>query len=93
MLCFNGNEDPETADQQDPYQWQFYLVPVIGLGSAVTQSELDWVKQNVLAAGKPSSLVRPQKTLDKGIRGRPKIIPVGIEALTVEAIRDSLRLN
>lgn len=90
ILCLHDCEDWRTADQTDPFQWKFYLLPVVGGNCAVTRSELDAAQQRVLATGRPATCIRHPRTMEAGIRGRPPVKPVGIEALSVATIRTAM---
>lgn len=90
ILCLHKEENPEKADQTDPEQWDFYLVPVIGDLTAVTDAERTYANEQLIKNGKPSNCMRRPGTLEKGIRGRPPIIPIGIEDLNIETVFASL---
>jgi hypothetical protein len=90
ILCLHKEEDVAKADQTNPKQWDFFLVPVVGELSGVTPKELAATSDQCKANGKPSACMRQPHTMEKGIRGRPPIKPIGIEHLTVESIYNSL---
>ncbi|KPP88284.1 MAG: hypothetical protein HLUCCO07_16040 [Rhodobacteraceae bacterium HLUCCO07] len=87
ILCHHPVTDIGTADQRDPGQWDFYLLPVHGPNSAVTQAELQWAQQKLRETGRNSSTQRRPSTLRSGIRGRQPCEPVGISDLTIDRIR------
>lgn len=90
ILCLHDSDDLLTADQREPGQWKFYILPVIGRNSAVTVAEREWAAKQLKLRGKPVNLERRPATLEKGIRGRPPISPVSIEDLTVDTVRTAL---
>lgn len=91
ILCFHDKTNIETADHLDPMQWKFYLVPVSGRRIAITEKEMAAALKKVNTTGKPASCMRRPETLERGIRGRPSIRPVGIDQLSVDKVRDALK--
>ncbi len=92
ILCLHDRSD-DHADQRDPHQWKFYLVPVIGPNTSLTPVELEYVKGMFEKTGKPSTCIRTMATIEKGIRGRPVLSPLAISEISVEAIRKSVGLK
>jgi hypothetical protein len=90
VLCHHPIETLELADQTDPAQWEFYIVPVVGNNIAVTSAEIEAAAEKLKTSGKGSYCQRRPDTLRKGIRGRPLISPEGIEGLTIGAIENAL---
>lgn len=86
ILCHHPLENPDVADHLDPDQWDFFILPVVGPKSAVTQAELNGAHDKLTKTGKLSSTQRKPRTLVKGIRGRPPILPVGTDGLTIDAL-------
>lgn len=86
ILCLHDITDLQIADQRDPEQWKFYLVPVVGKNRAVTQGEYDWLINN-LKDKATSSLVRKPHTLERGIRGRQPIAPAHFKDLSTKLIK------
>jgi len=93
ILCHHPVKDHALADQTDPAQWQFYLLPVVGQRSAVTDIELSWVREKLRRDGRSSSLQRRPESLPKGIRGRREVSAIGIEDLTVPSLWDALGIQ
>ncbi|MDQ2091036.1 hypothetical protein NO357_14115 [Marimonas arenosa] len=93
VLCHHRGEDPATADHREPPQWDFYVLPVCGPHSAVTESEIAWLQQKTRDTGRGASTQRRPATMTKGIRGRPPIMPLGIDELSIDALRQSLGLE
>lgn len=90
ILCYHPSDDVAFADHRDPEQWEFYLVPVVGSKSAVTESEVDWAKRKVTLTGRPCAMHRRPATLRLGIRGRRAVEPIGIDELTIETLFSAL---
>lgn len=90
VLCYHDVLDPVTVNHLDPDQWKFFLFPVVGPFSGLTESELKWSCDKVMGGGRPAKSVRRPETLVRGIRGRPAIEPVTIDRLTVAAIREAV---
>lgn len=86
ILCHHPVEIGSDADHRDPEQWEFYLLPAVGPKTAITGEELLNVKRGLEVSGKPSSTHRRPRTLRQGIRGRPPVEPIRIDALTLEAL-------
>lgn len=93
VLCYHPHTDPKETDQLDPDQWLFYLVPVVGPFSAVTESEHNWAAEKLARVGRPVTCMRKPGTLERGIRGRPPVSPLGFKQLTIEAVRAALGLD
>jgi hypothetical protein len=90
VLCHHPESDPEVADQLDPEKWCFYLVPVVGPNSAVTEAEITWAAQKLKKTGKAVTFGRKPKTLERGIRGRPPVLPLRFDQLSIAAVQDAL---
>jgi hypothetical protein len=90
ILCHHPEIDPKRADHRDPKQWGFYLLPVVPGHNAVTANEVNWLRNRLAATGKPSNTQRRPETLANGIRGRQPIRAVGIDDLTIQAVRVAL---
>ncbi|MCR9109950.1 MAG: hypothetical protein NXH94_13695 [Rhodobacteraceae bacterium] len=93
VLCLHSWDDENTiasADHRDPDQWKFYICPVVGPNSSVSEQELKRLDKKVSSGSRSASLQRKPKTLEQGIRGRKPIVPVGIKDLTIELVRSSL---
>lgn len=86
ILCHHPAEDWNAADQTDPEQWEFYVLPVLGPNIAVTEAEITAARGIVADTGKPSNCQRRPSTMKQGIRGRLPIVPVGIRDLNEPAI-------
>lgn len=84
VLCHHPAEDILTADQMDPKQWEFFVLPVAGKGMAVTEAEISMADQTCRNTGRPSNLQRRPATMMHGIRGRKPVIPVSIDCLANE---------
>lgn len=87
VLCLHDEADPKCANHGDLSQWKFFVLPVVGPNIAVTEKELA-ATQNRRSA----TIIRRPETLEKGIRGRPPVPALGIDDLTVDAIRRALGL-
>lgn len=90
ILCLHKEDNVNEADQTDPKQWVFYLVPVVGEFSAVTPAERAYALDQCRQYGKRSSCIRKPGTLEKGIRGRPPVLPIGIDDLNINSVYKSL---
>lgn len=93
ILCFHENGDLGSANQLDPMQWKFFLVPVVGPKNAITEKELAWAVEKVRKTGKPATVIRLPETLERGIRGRPPIPSIGIGQLSLASVRQALGLS
>ena len=80
----------EKADNRNPRQWKFYILPVVGANSAVTEAELANLQKKFELDGKPKKTQRRPETLEEGQRGRPQIVPLGIAELTTERVRSAV---
>lgn len=93
ILCFHKCEKLEDADQTDPEQWEFYLVPVVGDLSVITDTAWSLARKKVIESGKPACSTRKSDTLKAGTRGWPPIMPISIGDLNIETVRASLGLS
>ncbi|PLX35493.1 MAG: hypothetical protein C0605_09815 [Hyphomicrobiales bacterium] len=93
ILCLHDEGDISRANQLDPAQWKFFLLPVIGPKKAITDSEFRWASEKLENTGKVATLQRRPGTLEEGIRGRRPIAPIAVSELTVQAIYGSLGLD
>ncbi len=87
ILCHHPVTDIATADHREPDQWNFYLLPVHGPSSAVTEAELQWAQKKLKETGRNSSTQRRPSTLRSGIRGRRPCEPIGVSDLSIDSIR------
>lgn len=86
VLCFHPEEDFDIADHQDPFQWEFYLVP------ATTDHSMFPVKERPTSQKTYQSYrVRPE-SLKQGIRGRPPVAPLTFGELDIAAVRRTLAI-
>ena len=90
ILCHHDECDWKLVNQLDPAQWRFYLVPVVGPNSAVTDVEKAWAAEKLDKSGKHVACIRRPETLESGIRQRPAVQPLRYEQLSVAAIREAL---
>jgi len=93
ILCHHPETDGTSADQRDPSQWEFYILPVRGPNCAVTESEIASMRAHLAKGKARASTIRRPETLQHGIRGRPKIEPIRIDQLSIRRIRKSLGLE
>ncbi|SEW22802.1 hypothetical protein SAMN05444851_2297 [Aliiroseovarius sediminilitoris] len=92
ILCEHPENDPRRANQKDPSQWRFYVLPVRGPNSAVTETEMQYLEGRLAAGSTSASTQRHPRTLAKGIRGRPQIHSIGIAELTLRNLKQALEL-
>jgi hypothetical protein len=90
VLCYHSVEDASEADQTDPDQWEFFIVPVAGGNSGLTASEVDAANTTCRQKGRSAVCQRRPSTLKEGIRGRPKISPLRFGELTASSIFSAL---
>jgi hypothetical protein len=94
ILCLHDERDIKKADQRDPSQWKFYLVPVAGENCYF--SELELANAHTLIANgkqKTSSFMRRPETMEKGIRGRSPVVPLAVKDLTIDSVYNALGLQ
>ena len=91
VLCLHDEADINIADQRDPNQWKFYLVPVVGKNCYFSEGELAKV-HDLIASGqqKSSSFNRRPETMEKGIRGWKPLLPLAIKDLDISSIYNAL---
>lgn len=92
ILCHHPVADRSIADQTDPSQWRFYIAPVVGSHSSVSEAELIWLQKKSQTQTK-ATLIRKPKTLEIGIRGRAPIKPLSFQELTIFELRRSLGIE
>ena len=89
LLCLHDETDETVADHRDPAQWQFFVVPVTGPLSGVTEEERAWAEEKFRRTNRPVTLIRKPRTLAAGIRGRLPIRSVGVGELSADLLRAS----
>ena len=92
ILCHHPETDVNLADQRDPGQWDFFILPVRGANLAVTDTELVWLKEKARKSGGSATTQRRPSTLRTGIRNRAPCPPCGIEQINIGNIRSALGL-
>ncbi len=93
ILCLHDDPKRKSANHGDPAQWKFFLLPVVGPKTAVTEQEFVSARRKFLSTRKPTSLMRRPETLPTGIRGRPAIEPIGVSDLTINKVREVLGVS
>lgn len=92
ILCYHEEEKWDRADQLDPAQWLFYLVPAVGPNAAITEAEKTWAAEKFVRSGKPVACIRRPETLTREIRQRPAIQPLRFRQLSLASIHEALGL-
>jgi hypothetical protein len=94
ILCLHDEADIRIADQRDPSQWKFYLVPVVGENCYISKAELANAHA-LIESGKQksSSFNRRPETMEKGIRGWDPITPLALNDLSIASVFNALGLH
>ena len=87
VLCHHPLDDLEIADHRDPYQWEFYVVPV------TPKHEIFPVKEWPEGQKRPPTYTVVPGSLRRGIRGRPPIEPLTFNRLNLSSVRSSLGIS